>query len=153
MCDTIDSVQVKKLSNALIDLPDYATTHSSGIDLFAAIIDPIVLEHGEIKIIPTGIAISLPVGYEGQIRSRSGLAANYGITVLNSPGTIDSDYRGEIKVILINHGDYFKIERGMRIAQMVISKYTKILKWDEIVYQFSDITVRNDNGFGSTGII
>ena len=119
-------VKIKQLDNANgLLMPRYATEQSAGLDLPAAIENNIVIEAGKTEIIPTGIAIALPAGCEAQIRPRSGLAAKHGITVLNSPGTTDADYRGEIKAILINHStEDFTITRGMRIAQMVIAKYS-----------------------------
>jgi dUTP pyrophosphatase len=142
-------IKIKKVHPEAI-IPEYATSHSAGMDLVALLDNSTIIEAGKTCIIPTGIAIALPDGYEAQIRPRSGLAAKSGITVLNTPGTIDSDYRGEIKVILINHGDSdFKVESGMRIAQMVISKYEHV-KFEES--QILDDTARGDGGFGSTGI-
>lgn len=130
-------------------LPQYATSASAGMDLLAAIEDAVELAPGERMLVPTGIGIALPEGYEAQVRPRSGLAAKHGITVLNTPGTIDADYRGEIKVILINHGqEPFEITRGMRIAQMVIARYTQIA-WTET--DSLDETARGAGGFGSTG--
>ncbi|MGE4313298.1 MAG: dUTP diphosphatase [Pseudobdellovibrionaceae bacterium] len=132
-----------------LPLPQYATSASAGMDLLAAIEDAVELAPGERMLVPTGIGIALPEGYEAQVRPRSGLAAKYGITVLNTPGTIDADYRGEIKVILINHGqEPFEITRGMRIAQMVIARYTQIA-WTET--ETLDETARGSGGFGSTG--
>lgn len=132
-----------------LPLPSYATEHSAGMDLLAAIDAPIELAPGDKMLVATGIAIALPHGFEAQIRPRSGLAAKNGVTVLNSPGTIDADYRGEIKVILINHGkEAFRIERGMRIAQMVIARYERI-EWTPV--ESLDETVRGSGGFGSTG--
>lgn len=131
-------------------LPKYETLGSAGMDLQAAIKDPIILKPGEIKLIKTGIAIALEIGFEAQIRPRSGLALKNGITVLNTPGTIDSDYRGEICIILINHSQTdFKIERGMRIAQMIIAEYqqAKIVEVKDL-----DETSRGHGGFGSTGV-
>lgn len=143
-------VNIIKLENGTdLDLPAYATSGSAGIDLFAAVINPTTIKKGEISIIPTGIAVALPAGFEAQIRPRSGLAAKFGVTVLNTPGTIDSDYRGEIKAILINHGkEDFIVERGMRIAQMIIAKYEHIIL--EEVSSLDD-TARGVKGFGSTG--
>ncbi len=144
-------VKVKRLPHAKdIDLPSYATPGSSGLDLRAAVEDKVVLEPGERALIPTGIILEIPEGYEGQVRPRSGLAINKGVTVLNSPGTIDSDYRGEIKVILINLGkEKVEIGRGDRIAQLVISP---VVKADiEEVEDLSE-TLRGSGGFGSTGI-
>lgn len=148
--DTLKAVDIKKIYDDSI-LPNYATEYSSGMDLYAYIPESIILKPRDIIMVPTGISIGLPVGYEAQIRPRSGLAINYGITVLNSPGTIDSDYRGEIKIILINHGKYnYVIKKDTRIAQMIITKYTKIESWNEV--DFHENTNRGENGFGSTGI-
>jgi len=144
-------VKIKKLENFLeLTLPKYETSGSAGIDLLACINDDMVIKSGEIKLINTGIAIALEQGYEAQVRPRSGLALKNGLTVLNSPGTIDSDYRGEICVILINHSKIdFVIKRGMRIAQMVISKYEQAQL--ELVEDL-DQTSRGKGGFGSTGV-
>ncbi|HAA92159.1 MAG TPA: dUTP diphosphatase, partial [Rhodospirillaceae bacterium] len=132
-----------------LPLPEYATADSAGLDLLAAIDDVLILAPGERTLVPSGLAIALPSGYEAQVRPRSGLAYKNGVTVLNSPGTIDADYRGEIGVILINHGnDAFAIERGMRIAQMIIAPVTQ-LEWDEV--EELPETVRGAGGFGSTG--
>ncbi|NRB10107.1 MAG: dUTP diphosphatase [Rickettsiaceae bacterium] len=129
--------------------PKQATLGSAGMDLLAAITEDIIIKAGTVEIIPTGIAISLPLGYEGQVRPRSGLAAKHGITVLNSPGTIDADYRGEIKAILINHSkEDFTISRGMRVAQLVIAKHETV---DLIAVTSLDETDRGSKGFGSTG--
>ena len=130
-------------------LPEYATEQSAGVDLMAAIDAPKTLKPSERALIPTGIAIALPEGYEAQIRPRSGLALKHGISLVNTPGTIDADYRGEIGVIIINHGtEDFTIEPAMRIAQMVIAQYSRA--------QFSELlelpaTERGAGGFGSTG--
>lgn len=130
-------------------LPAYESAQSAGMDLAAAVFEPVVLDPGARAMVPTGLAIALPAGYEAQIRPRSGLAARDGITVLNSPGTIDTDYRGEIKVILANLGtDPFTVERGMRIAQLVVAPVTRIA-WDE-VSELPD-SERGTGGFGSTG--
>lgn len=144
-------IPIKKLPHALhLELPDYATDLSAGMDLQAAIEKPCILRPLSRSIIPTGMSIALPPYFEAQIRSRSGLSANHGLIVLNAPGTIDADYRGEIKVILINLGsEEIEIKPGMRIAQMVIARYEKI-KWEE-VDNLSD-TVRGEKGLGSTGI-
>lgn len=132
-----------------LNLPTYATEQSAGMDLTAALEEAIELAPGERALIPTGISIALPVGYEAQIRPRSGLAVKHGVTVLNTPGTVDADYRGEIKVVLINHGqEAFTVERGMRIAQMVIARHANI-KW-KVVRELGD-TERGKGGFGSTG--
>ena len=133
-------------------VPKYETSQSAGMDLYAALPEKETLEAGCRSIIPTGISCALPQGYEAQIRSRSGLAAKFGITVLNAPGTIDPDYRGEIKVILINLGDQpFLIEPGMRIAQLVIAPFVQI-SWDSVPSLVSYATDRGSGGFGSTGI-
>lgn len=143
-------LKIKKLSHFReLDLPFYATEHSAGMDLLAANDEDIIIEPGEVKLIPTGLAIELPAGYEAQIRPRSGLALKEMITVLNSPGTIDADYRGEVKVMLINHNKKsFVVSRGMRIAQMIISSYIKATI--NVVEELND-TVRSEGGFGSTG--
>jgi len=131
-------------------LPTYESEGSSGIDLRAAIREEVMLESAEIKLIPTGLAVSIPRGYEGQIRPRSGLALKYGIGVANSPGTIDSDYRGEIGIIVINWGKRsLTIKRGDRIAQMVI---TKVCRADIIEVDDLDPTPRGEGGFGHSGI-
>ncbi len=132
------------------DIPRYATAEAAGMDLRAAIPVPIRLEAGKRAVVPTGIAVAMPPGFEGQVRPRSGLAAKYGITVLNTPGTVDSDYRGEIKVILINLGeDTFKIEPGMRVAQLVIAAHARA---DLQIFTMLPETIRGERGFGSTGI-
>jgi len=136
-----------------LPLPTYATSQSAGVDLMAAITDPLLIKPFERRLIPTGISIALPHGYEAQIRPRSGLALKQGITVLNTPGTIDADYRGEIQVILINLGtEDFLIERGLRIAQMVLSPVSTLC-WTE-VEQHLDVAHndRQEGGFGSTGL-
>lgn len=134
---------------ASLDLPSYATPASAGMDLRAAIENPVVLEPGERELIPTGLQMALPEGYEAQIRPRSGLAYRHGITMLNTPGTIDADYRGEIKVLAINLGqEAYRISHGDRIAQMVIAPVSRaeVHGTDEL-----PATVRGDGGFGSTG--
>jgi dUTP pyrophosphatase len=144
-------VALKKLpSSSDLPLPSYATLQSAGMDLIASVSEDVILKTGEKKLIPTGIAISLPAGYEAQVRPRSGLALKNGVTVLNSPGTIDADYRGEIAVILINHGaEDFIVSRGMRIAQMVIAQVAHIsfLEVEDL-----DASARGAGGFGSTGV-
>ena len=133
-----------------LELPRYSTTGSSGMDLMAAVSEDVILFLGKRVLIPTGISISLPVGYEAQIRPRSGLALKHGITLLNTPGTIDSDYRGEIQIIMIHLGEEsFVITRGLRIAQMVISKYVMA---DFKIVEELDVTLRNHRGFGHTGL-
>ncbi|MBI1214861.1 MAG: dUTP diphosphatase [Alphaproteobacteria bacterium] len=134
-----------------LNLPAYATALSAGVDLEAAVEAPLTLQPGERKLVPTGLAIALPTGFEAQIRPRSGLAYKNGVTVLNSPGTIDADYRGEVKVILANLGnEAFTVERGMRVAQMVIARYEQV-GWN-VVAQL-DETERGAGGFGSTGTV
>ncbi|MDR0968801.1 MAG: dUTP diphosphatase [Holosporaceae bacterium] len=144
-------IPIKILENGVgIELPSYATVGSAGLDLRAAISESVFLRKGERALVPTGISIAVPAGCNGEIRSRSGLAYKNGIAVLNSPGTIDSDYRGEVKVLLINlGGEDFAIERGMRIAQLVIQKYEKI-DWN--VVDSLDETCRSEGGYGSTGV-
>ena len=143
-------VGIKRLPHGEgLALPHYATTGSAGLDLLAAIDQDLEIQPGARIAVPTGLAIELPSGVEAQVRPRSGLALNHGITCLNSPGTIDSDYRGEVKVILINHGQTaFRISRGAKIAQMVIARHEQA----EIVESeaLSD-TKRGAGGFGSTG--
>ena len=147
------NLEVKVLENGFgLPLPKYETEGAAGLDLFAATKEnkKILIAPNSAEMIPTGIAIAVPSGYEAQIRPRSGLAAKNGITVLNSPGTIDSDYRGEILVMLINHSKKdFEVVRGMRIAQMVISKIEQfnLISVDEL-----NTTNRGKDGFGSTGI-
>jgi len=143
-------VSIIKLDHAKdLPLPHYATDQSAGMDLAAAIDSDLIIKVGDVQIVPTGVALGLPRGTEAQIRPRSGLAAKNGITVLNSPGTIDADYRGELKAILINHGKSdFTITRGMRIAQMVIAKYEHVIL--EEVDSLEE-TNRGTSGFGSTG--
>lgn len=132
-------------------IPEYATAQSAGMDLRACMDTAIVLGPGEIAVIETGISIALPLGYEAQVRSRSGLAAKYGVAVLNSPGTIDADYRGEIKVILINHHSKngFSVFPGDRIAQLIIAPVTMVTP---IEVRELDSTERGEGGLGSTGI-
>ncbi|MGI6240865.1 MAG: Deoxyuridine 5'-triphosphate nucleotidohydrolase [Candidatus Omnitrophica bacterium ADurb.Bin292] len=143
-------VQVKTFSHFDgLELPRYMTEGSSGIDLLAACADNIELKPGERKLVPTGLAISLPRDTEAQIRPRSGLAIKHGITILNTPGTIDSDYRGEIQIILINLGqELFTIKRGMRIAQMV---FGQVVKAELQMADNLDETCRGAGGFGHTG--
>lgn len=133
-----------------LSLPTYETSRSAGMDLPAAIDDPLIISPGEWMLVPTGLSIALPPDYEAQIRPRSGLAAKHGLTVLNSPGTIDADYRGEIKVILINHGsEQYEVTRGMRIAQMVVAPVIQA-RWQPV--DKLDDTARGTGGFGSTGV-
>ena len=143
-------MQIKIINRSRHQLPEYATTLSAGMDLRANIDAPILLKPMEWRVVPTGLYISLPEGYEAQVRPRSGLAAKKGVTVLNAPGTIDADYRGEIGVILINMSDQdFILEDGERIAQLVISAYEHI-SWQPV--EFLDETERGEGGFGHSGI-
>ncbi|MGE5505812.1 MAG: dUTP diphosphatase [Actinomycetota bacterium] len=144
-------VSITRLPHAAdLALPRYETEHAAGMDLLACLPAPVTLGPGKRAMIPTGFAIALPEGFEAQVRPRSGLAAKHGITVLNSPGTIDADYRGEVAVVLINHGDTaFTVERGMRIAQMVIAPVSRA-----ILHEVETLpeTARGGGGFGSTGV-
>lgn len=141
---------IKVINTSKHALPKYQTALSAGMDLYANLSEPIVLKSLERRLIPTGLFIALPEGYEAQIRPRSGLAFKNGITVLNTPGTIDADYRGEIGVILVNlSADEFTINDGDRIAQMVIAKY-ETANWEE-VYSLEE-TERGKGGFGSSGV-
>lgn len=145
-------VEVRRLPHGEgLALPAYQSAHAAGLDLLAAVAAdaPIILAPGRHALVPTGLTIALPPGYEAQVRPRSGLAARYGVTVLNAPGTVDADYRGEISVLLVNHGDApFPIRRGERIAQMVIAPVIQV----ELVPVTSlPATDRGSGGFGSTG--
>ena len=132
-----------------LPLPAYASALAAGLDLLAAVAEPLVLPPGGRALVATGLCIALPQGYEAQVRPRSGLALRYGVTVLNAPGTIDADYRGEIGVILVNHGhEAVAIERGMRIAQLVVAPYVRVA-WHAA--DALDATARGAGGFGSTG--
>ena len=143
-------MEVKIVNKSNHRLPEYATPSSAGMDLKANTTEPIVLGPLERQMIPTGIYIGLPEGYEAQVRPRSGLAAKYGVTVANAPGTVDADYRGEIKVILINlSNEKFVVNPGDRIAQLVIAKYERV-EWNEVATL--DETERGEGGFGHTGI-
>ncbi|WP_310621973.1 dUTP diphosphatase [Flexibacterium corallicola] len=146
----MSSLKIKRLANNQdLALPAYESLDAAGMDLRAANFDPIELLPGEHALIETGLSMEIPRGFEGQVRPRSGLAAKHAVTVLNSPGTVDSDYRGEVKVILINHGRKpFIIERGMRIAQMVIAPVVQMAT--EEVTEL-DETDRGTGGFGSSG--
>ena len=144
-------LKIKKLSEDFndVELPFYATEGSAGMDIRAAVNEPMLVKRGEIVLVPTNISVEIPEGYEIQVRPRSGLAIKKGIGILNSPGTIDSDYRGEIKIILFNFGkEDFNISRGDRIAQLVISK---IYQADISVSEDLNETERGDGGFGHTG--
>jgi len=143
-------IKIKKPDNYDLPLPAYETRGSSGMDVRAWTEEDIILEPGDIKLVPTGISISIPRGYEAQIRPRSGLALKHGIGLVNSPGTIDSDYRGEVGIIMTNFGrEPFIIRRGDRIAQMVVARihHALILEVDDL-----DSTVRGDGGFGHSGV-
>ncbi|MFO0555235.1 MAG: dUTP diphosphatase [Polyangiaceae bacterium] len=132
-----------------LPLPAYKTKGAAGMDLAAAVTTPISIAPGERKLVGTGLFIALPPGYEGQVRPRSGLAFEHGVTVLNAPGTIDEDYRGELKIVLVNHGARpFVVERGMRIAQLVIARFEQVEL--ELVNELDD-TERGAGGYGSTG--
>jgi dUTP pyrophosphatase len=145
-------VDIRQLPHgAGLALPAYQSAHAAGLDLLAAVpeAEPVVLMPGARALVPTGLTIALPPGYEAQVRPRSGLAAKHGVTVLNTPGTIDADYRGEIGVILINHGDApFSIRRGERIAQMVIAS---VVRAELVPVDTLAATERGSGGFGSTG--
>ncbi len=138
-----------QLLSPLAQLPRYATAGSAGLDLAAAIDAPMSLAPGAFALVPCGFAIALPSGFEAQVRPRSGLASSHGITVLNAPGTIDSDYRGEVKVLLVNHGPaHFTITSGLRIAQLVVHSVTRV-QWDEA--DSLTPSERGAGGFGHTG--
>lgn len=151
-------IPVKILEHAEgLPLPKHATMQSAGTDLLAAVKETIIINPQQRAIIPTGITMAIPEGYEGQVRSRSGLAIKHGITVLNAPGTIDSDYRDEVKVILVNFGETpYEVMRGMRIAQLVIAKYETVLFLVEAYKDIESNEPLDDRerkgGFGSTGI-
>ena len=148
--NTVD-VRIKPLENYEgLELPAYETAQSAGMDLRAAVAEDVTIPPGEWRLIPVGIAIALPAGFEAQVRPRSGLAAKHGISCVNTPGTVDADYRGEIKVNLINHGKVdFNVKRGDRIAQMIIAPVTQAV-WQ--VADELDETERGTGGFGSTGV-
>jgi dUTP pyrophosphatase len=150
---TVLTVEFKRLypeRDQDIRLPRYMTPHAAGMDICAAVTDSLVIEPGDIALVPTGFAMALPKGFEAQIRPRSGLAVKHGITVVNAPGTIDCDYRGEVKVGLINLGKTgYTIKRGERIAQMIIGQ---VYQAEVMEVEMLDITQRNSGGFGSTGV-
>ena len=132
-----------------LELPAYATAHAAGMDLRAALAEPLVLKPMERALVPTGLAMAIPAGYEGQVRPRSGLALKHGLTCLNTPGTIDADYRGEVKVLLINLGnEAFTIQRGERIAQLVLAAHANA-EWQAV--EALPATGRGEGGFGHTG--
>ena len=142
-------MKVKIVNKSAYPTPSYATEKSAGMDLKADIKEPVTLGPLERALIPTGLYIALPDGTEAQVRPRSGLAAKHGISVLNAPGTIDADYRGEVKVILVNlSNEPFVVNPGERIAQMVVAQYAKV-EWEEV--EILDETLRGEGGFGSTG--
>ncbi len=142
-------MKVKIVNKSAYPTPSYATEKSAGMDLKADIIEPVTLGPLERALIPTGLYIALPDGTEAEVRPRSGLAAKHGISVLNAPGTIDADYRGEVKVILVNlSNEPFVVNPGERIAQMVVAQYAKV-EWEEV--EILDETLRGEGGFGSTG--
>ena len=145
------SVPLQRLPHGReLPLPAYATDHAAGLDLLAAVADRLEIAPGGRELVPTGIAIALPAGYEAQIRPRSGLALKHGVTLLNSPGTVDADYRGEIGVILINHGTApFIVARGDRIAQLIVAPVSR-LAWQEVAEL--PASERGTGGFGSTGV-
>lgn len=142
-------VTIRKLpGNEDLPLPQYMTEHAAGLDLLAAVQQDLEIRPGQRELIPTGMAIALPAGYEAQIRPRSGIAWKHGVTLVNSPGTIDADYRGEIGILMINHGDHsYVIRRGDRIAQMVVQRVCHV-QW--VVQPALNRTARGDGGFGHT---
>jgi dUTP pyrophosphatase len=149
---TAITVNVQRMPHAEgLELPAYQTAHAAGLDLLAAVAEdkPVTLAPGQRALIPTGLMIAVPPGFEAQVRPRSGLAFKHGVTVLNAPGTIDADYRGEVGVLLINHGDAaFTIQRGERVAQMVIAPVTQA---NLVGVESLSSTARGSGGFGSTG--
>ncbi|MCC6385440.1 MAG: dUTP diphosphatase [Bacteroidia bacterium] len=142
-------MKIRIVNQSKHPLPAYETIHAAGMDLKAELNEPITLPPGVWKLVPTGLFIEIPAGYEGQVRPRSGLAFKHGVTVLNAPGTIDADYRGELKVLLINHSAQpYTIEDGERIAQLVVASYEQV-EWTEVEKLVE--TERGRGGFGSTG--
>jgi dUTP pyrophosphatase len=142
-------ILVTRVGESAVPLPAYATAGAAGADLAASVPEPVVIDAGAFQLVPCGFSMAIPDGFEAQIRPRSGLASKHGVTVLNSPGTIDSDYRGEVKVLLINHGGVpFTVTPGMRIAQMVVAPVTRA-EWDEVAELPG--TERNTGGFGHSG--
>ena len=145
-------VRIKRLPTALdLPLPAPGSAGSAGLDLRAAVEDELLIHPGDRALVPTGLVLAIPPGWEGQLRPRSGLAARHGVGVLNSPGTIDSDYRGEVRVILVNHGrEVFTVQRGDRIAQLLLAR-TEPIEWEEAAEL--DDSERGEGGFGSTGVV
>ena len=149
MSGTPFQVKLRRVRPSANPLPCYATTHSAGMDLLADVPEPVTLQPGERRLVPTGIAVALPDGCEAQIRPRSGLALKHGVSLVNTPGTIDPDYRGEIGVILINHGDApFTVLPGDRIAQMVLARFDRA---ELVEVEGLEETARGEGGFGHTG--
>ncbi len=148
---TAAQLKLLRLANGVgLPLPAPRSPAAAGLDLSAAVAEPLVLQPGGRALVPTGFAIALPPGHEGQLRPRSGLAAEHGVTILNAPGTVDADYRGEVKVVLVNHGDQpFTVTRGMRIAQLVVAP---VVPAEGTEVAELDATSRGANGFGSTGL-
>jgi dUTP pyrophosphatase len=143
-------LRVRRVGEVPVPLPEYQTAGSAGMDLCAALRAPVVIEPGSRAFIKTGIAIALPPGHEGQVRPRSGLALRHGIGIVNAPGTIDEDYRGEIGVVLVNHGNEpFVVEPLARIAQLVVARYTRV---EVVAVEELDDTDRGAGGYGSTGV-
>lgn len=143
-------VPIRRLASSDIPLPEYFSHGAAGMDLPAAVPEPVVIGPGEFRLVPCGFSLALPVGFEAQIRPRSGLASRHGVTVLNAPGTIDCDYRGEVQVLLVNHGrEPFTVIRGLRIAQLVVAPVASVT-WEEMEQLPS--TVRDAGGFGHTGV-
>ncbi|MGQ9531721.1 MAG: dUTP diphosphatase [Desulfotomaculales bacterium] len=144
------AVRIRRLPGARdLPLPRYVTAGAAGMDLYAAVEEPVTLAPGEYRAIPCGVSLALPSGYEAQVRPRSGLAREFGVTLLNAPGTVDADYRGEIQVILVNHGPRpFTVNRGDRIAQLVVQEVVRV-RWEEV--EVLGDTARGEGGFGHTG--
>ena len=140
---------VRRVGPIEVPLPAYQTTGAAGMDLCAALREPLILGPGQRRFVPTGIALALPAGYEGQVRARSGLALRNGIGIVNAPGTIDEDYRGEIGVVLVNHGDEpFTVEPLSRIAQLIVAQVARV---EVVLVEALDETLRGEGGYGSTG--
>lgn len=150
MTTTLAQIRVMRVGSVEAPLPSYQSAQAAGLDLHAAVDRPVTIEPGQRALIPTGYAIALPPGHEGQVRPRSGLALRHGITVLNSPGTVDEDYRGEIGVVLINHGDRpFVVEPAARIAQLIVAPVSRV---GVTLTEVLDDTQRGSGGYGSTGL-